>query len=137
MDAKIWFSFKTCKPCFLSNFGLLHRLSKYLIFIQIFFSKIQDGALIQYGFFVPLFLEALAFVRNFKMQKLLTIEVLLGHPRRVWDKALMIRTCSCIWKAESIFTRTLNGLGQWSNKIFLLRNNLKKKVKDLKSWPPQ
>jgi hypothetical protein len=42
-------------------------LSKY----QTFFSKIQDGAHIRYGVFWHLFLEALAFVRNFKMQKFL------------------------------------------------------------------
>jgi hypothetical protein len=31
----------------------------------------------------------------------------------------------CIWRAENVFTWTLNGFGQWSNKILLLRKKRK------------
>jgi hypothetical protein len=40
---------------------------------------------------------------------------------KVWDKALMIQPFSCFWRAGNVFTWTLNGFGQWSNKILLLR----------------
>jgi hypothetical protein len=55
------------------KFYLFPLLSKYLTFMyKLFFSKIQDGAHIQYGvFFWHLLLEALKFVRNFKMEKFL------------------------------------------------------------------
>jgi hypothetical protein len=43
----------------------------------------------------------------------------------------MIRPFSCIWRAGNVFTRPLNGCGQWSNKILLLR----KKVKIFKIQP--
>jgi hypothetical protein len=42
-------------------------VSKYLTFIEYFFSKIQDGAH-QYGVFLASFSRSFAFVRNFKMQ---------------------------------------------------------------------
>jgi hypothetical protein len=48
-------------------------------------------------------------------------EALLGLPWRVWDKALMIQPFSCSRKAGNVFTGTLNGFGQWSYKILLLR----------------
>jgi hypothetical protein len=50
------------------------KIKKIPSFYRIFFlSKIQDGAHIQYGVFWHLFQEALAFVKNFKMQKFLHI----------------------------------------------------------------
>jgi hypothetical protein len=52
--------------------------------------------------------------------------VLLGVLWRVCDKALMIRPFFCIWRVVSVSIRTLNGFGQWSNKILLLRYNKKK-----------
>jgi hypothetical protein len=59
MAAKIWFISKSYKPSFYQKF-----------YVKTFFSKIQDGApIFDMAFFWHLFLEALAFVKNFKIQK--------------------------------------------------------------------
>jgi hypothetical protein len=41
----------------------------------------------------------------------------------------MIKPFSCISRAGNVFTRTLNGFGQWSNKILLLRNKKEEEKK--------
>jgi hypothetical protein len=74
MAAKIWFTSKINKPFFLSKFILLNKLSKYLIFIDKFFSrKLKIAPIFNIWFFLHLFQEALTFVRNFKMLKFLLI----------------------------------------------------------------
>jgi hypothetical protein len=71
--AKIKFACENYKLSLKTKSGLF-QLPKYLSFIEKKFSKIQDGAYIHHkDFFCQIFLEALIFVRNFKMVKFLHI----------------------------------------------------------------
>jgi hypothetical protein len=47
----------------------------------------------------------------------------------------MIGPFSCFWRASNVFTRSLNGFGQSSNQILLLRNIKKKShMANFKAW---